>query len=65
MLFSASWVAAEVRTDVWSTPLGTEMTGGLSFVIPLSGWSLRGFFGKSEPDPLTLAEPGSGSGGPT
>ena len=63
VLVSASWVAAEVRTDVWKTPLGTEVTGGLSFVIPTSGWSLRGFFGKSEPDPLTLAEPGSGSGG--
>ncbi|MDH3423155.1 MAG: glycogen-binding domain-containing protein, partial [Gemmatimonadota bacterium] len=25
--------------------------------------SLRGFLGKSEPDPLTLAEPGSGGGG--
>jgi hypothetical protein len=63
VLLSSSWVAAEVRADVWDTPLGTEVTGGLSFAVPLSGWSLRGFFGKSEPDPLTLAEPGSGSAG--
>jgi hypothetical protein len=40
------------------------MTGGLALVLPLGqSWSLRGFFGRSEPDPLTLAQPGSGSGG--
>jgi hypothetical protein len=60
---SGRWGAAEVRADVWDTPLGRETTGGLAFVIPVSGWSLRGFLGKSEPDPLTLAEPGSGGGG--
>ncbi|MDH3206769.1 MAG: hypothetical protein OEO79_09155 [Gemmatimonadota bacterium] len=61
--FSGRWGIAEVRTDVWDTPLGSEVTGGLTFAIPMSGWSLRGFLGKSEPDPLTLAEPGSGGGG--
>ena len=61
--FSGRWGVAEVRTDAWDTPLGREVTGGLTFLIPMSGWSLRGFLGKSEPDPLTLAEPGSGSGG--
>jgi hypothetical protein len=55
--------AVEVRADVWRTPVGTEATGGLEFIVPLSGWSLRGFVGRSEPDPLTLAGPGSGSGG--
>lgn len=63
MTFSGRWGAVEARTDVWETPLGSEVTGGLAFVIPMSGWSLRGFVGKSEPDPLTLAEPGSGGGG--
>jgi hypothetical protein len=63
MTFSGGWGAAEARVDVWDTPLGGEVTGGLTFVIPMAGWSLRGFLGKSEPDPLTLAEPGSGSGG--
>jgi len=53
----------EVTLDAWETPLGTQTTGGLALVIPLDGWSLRGFLGKSEPDPLTLAEPGGGSGG--
>jgi len=55
--------AAELRVDVWRTPIGTESTGGLAFVIPVGSWSLRGFAGRSEPDPLTLAEAGGGSGG--
>ncbi len=63
LVIAGSWAVAEIRADWWDTPLGDELTGGVSFVIPLSGWSFRGFFGKSEPDPLTLAEPGSGSGG--
>jgi hypothetical protein len=63
MVLSGGWGAAEVRADVWETPLGREVTGGLAFVIPMQGWSFRGFLGKSEPDPLTLAEPGSGGGG--
>jgi len=63
VLYAASWVSAEARVDAWDTPLGNEVTGGLSFSIPLSGWSVRGFLGKSAPDPLTLAEPGSGSAG--
>ena len=64
LVFGGTRAAAELRVDVWDTPLGTETTGGLAIVVPVSGgWSLRGFLGKSEPDPLTLAEPGSGSGG--
>lgn len=63
LVLSGGWGAAEARTDVWDTPFGAEVTGGLTFMIPLAGWSVRGFLGKSEPDPLTLAEPGSGSGG--
>lgn len=63
VLFAGGWGAVELRGDIWRTPRGTETTGGLALVIPLSGWSLRGFFGRSEPDPLTLAEPGSTSGG--
>ncbi len=55
--------ALEVRVDGWRTPLGGEVTGGLAFILPSGGWSLRGFLGRSEPDPLTLAEPGGGSGG--
>jgi hypothetical protein len=63
VVFAGGWGAVEVSADVWRTPLGSEATGGLVFVVPLSGWSLRGFLGRSQPDPLTLAEPGSGSGG--
>ncbi|MEQ1856478.1 MAG: glycogen-binding domain-containing protein [Longimicrobiales bacterium] len=63
IVLSGGWGAVELRGDLWSTPSGSEGTGGLAFVVPFSGWSLRGFLGKSEPDPLTLAEPGSGSGG--
>ena len=55
--------ALEARVDHWSTPAGSETTGGIAFVFPLGGWSLRGFMGRTEPDPLTLAEPGGGSGG--
>jgi len=63
MVLAGSWGAAEARGDVWDTPAGREVTGGISFAIPLTGWSVRGFFGKSEPDPLTLTEAGSGSAG--
>lgn len=55
--------AVELRLDHWDTPLGPQTTGGLSFVLPLGGWSFRGFFGRSDPDPLTLAEPGRDTGG--
>jgi len=55
--------ALELRMDAWRTPLGHEATGGLAFIIPFGGWSLRGFLGRTEPDPLTLAEPGGGAGG--
>lgn len=63
LLLTGGWGAVELRGDLWHTPGGYDETGGLTFVLPLSGWSIRGFLGKSEPDPLTLAEPGSGSGG--
>ena len=43
--------------------LGTETTGGIVFILPVGGWTARGFLGRNEPDPLTLAEPGGGSGG--
>jgi hypothetical protein len=55
--------ALELRVDAWQTPVGEEATGGLAFILPLGGWSVRGFLGKTEPDPLTLAEPGGGAGG--
>jgi len=64
LVLAGTQAAAELRVDLWDTPAGTETTGGLAIVIPVRGrWSLRGFFGRSEPDPMTLAEPGSGSGG--
>jgi hypothetical protein len=63
IVLTGGWGAVELRADVWRTPEGSEGMGGLAFILPLSGWSLRGFMGRSEPDPLTLAEPGSGSGG--
>jgi len=64
LVLGGAWGAAEARFDVWDAPFGVETTGGLALVLPLGGdWSLRGFLGKAEPDPLTLAEPGSGSGG--
>jgi hypothetical protein len=55
--------ALELRVDTWDTPDGRETTGGLAFILPLGGWSMRGFLGRTEPDPLTLTEPGGGSGG--
>ncbi|MDT8341657.1 MAG: hypothetical protein RQ751_09120 [Longimicrobiales bacterium] len=55
--------ALEFRLDVWDTPVGNETTGGVALAIPFGIWSVRGFGGRSEPDPLTLAEPGRGGGG--
>ena len=64
LILGGTQAAVELRVDAWDTPGGTETTGGLAIVIPVAGrWSLRGFLGRSEPDPMTLAEPGSGSGG--
>jgi hypothetical protein len=64
LVFGSGGTAIEVRIDAWHTPGGTESTGGVALVIPFGGaWSLRGFLGRSEPDPLTLAEPGRGGGG--
>jgi hypothetical protein len=53
----------EFSVDGWDTPMGGETTGGMGFVIPVKGWSLRGFLGRTEPDPLTLSQPGGGAGG--
>lgn len=55
--------ALELRVDGWDTPAGMETTGGMALAVPFGGWSVRGFVGRSEPDPLTLAEPGRGGGG--
>jgi hypothetical protein len=63
LVLSGAWGVVELRGDVWRTPAGTQTTGGLSLVVPLSRWSVRGFFGRSDPDPLTLAEPGGASAG--
>jgi len=64
MVVGGGWGALELQADRWRTPAGFETTGGLAFVLPLGrGWSFRGFVGRSQPDPLTLAQPGSGSGG--
>lgn len=64
VIVAGAWGLAELRIDRWNTPVGVETTGGLSLIVPISAaWSLRGFFGRSDPDPLTLAQPGSGSGG--
>jgi hypothetical protein len=53
----------EARVDVWRAPSGTETIAGLALVLPWNGWSMRGFLGRTEPDPLTLAEPSAGAGG--
>lgn len=64
LVFGGEWGVFELRADRWETPLGYETTGGLAMAIALGrGWSFRGFVGRSDPDPLTLAQPGSGSGG--
>jgi len=64
LVFSGRWGAAELRVDRWDTPLGFETTGGVTLSIPFGGsWSFRAFAGRTDPDPLTLAQPGSGSGG--
>jgi len=55
--------AVELRVDAWDTPAGSETTGGIALMIPFGGWSFRGFLGRTEPDPLTLSEPGGGAGG--
>ena len=58
------WGLAELRVDAWKTPEATRTIAGLALIIPLGNdWSARGFFGRTDPDPLTLAQPGSGSGG--
>jgi len=50
--------------DLWWTPAGRETIVGIALSLPLSGgWSLRGFAGRTEPDPLTLAASSGGGGG--
>ncbi len=64
LVLGGEWGVVELRGDRWSTPFGWETTGGLSLAIPFGGsMSVRGFIGRSDPDPLTLTQPGSGSGG--
>lgn len=64
MVIAGRWGLAEIRVDRWDTPNERQTTGGLAVIIPVgSAWSLRGFFGRTDPDPLTLAQPGSGGGG--
>lgn len=58
------WGVAELRVDRWETPEAIETTGGIALAIPIGRlWSLRSYFGRTDPDPLTLAQPGSGGGG--
>lgn len=64
LVLAGFWGLAEVRVDAWKTPDATRTIAGLALIIPLGNdWSARGFFGRTDPDPLTLAQPGSGSGG--
>jgi hypothetical protein len=63
LLIGRGGSALEMRIDTWDTPAGAETTGGIAFILPLGGWDFRGFLGRTEPDPLTLTEPGGGSGG--
>lgn len=57
------WGIAEFRIDRWDTPDASETTGGLAIAIPIGSlWSLRSYFGRTDPDPLTLVQPGSGAG---
>jgi hypothetical protein len=64
LIVGGDWGVVELRADRWDTPVGFETTGGLAVAILLGrSWSFRGFFGRSDPDPLTLAQPGSGGGG--
>lgn len=63
LLFAGDWGVVQIQGDVWRTPTGTETTAGITMVISLAEWSLRAFVGRSEPDPLTLAESSSMGGG--
>jgi hypothetical protein len=64
LVVAGLWGLAELRLDRWTTPEGAETTGGLAIVLPFgSAWNARAYLGRTEPDPLTLARPGSGSGG--
>lgn len=64
VVLAGAWGLAELRADRWSTPFGVEGVAAVAVIVPLGdAWSLRGFVGRTDPDPLTLAQPGSGSGG--
>lgn len=63
-VFAGAWGIADLRADRWVTPFSTDIVAGLTLVVPIgSVWSVRGFFGRTDPDPLTLAQPGAASGG--
>jgi len=63
-VFAGRWGIAELRADLWDTPFGSDVVAGLTVAFPLGSlWSLRGFFGRTDPDPLTLAQPGAVGGG--
>lgn len=63
-IFAGNWGMAVARIDRWETPDAIETTGSLSLVVPIGAlWSIRGFCGRTDPDPLTLAQPGRGGGG--
>jgi hypothetical protein len=64
VLGGGSRLQVGLRMDVWWTPHARETTGGLTVAIPVGrDWSLRGFLGRTEPDPLTLATASGGGGG--
>jgi hypothetical protein len=63
VLLKGAGALVQLQVDRWETPLGGETTGGLALVLPLGDWSLKGFLGRTEPDPLTLTEPSAGAGG--
>jgi hypothetical protein len=63
VLVAGGGPAVEARVDAWETPAGTETIAGLALILPWGGWNLRGFLGKTAPDPFTLAEPSAGAGG--
>ena len=59
-----SRVAVGARLNTWWVPGGRETVAALAVSLPLGdGWSLRGFLGRTEPDPLTLATSSGGGTG--
>lgn len=62
-LYGGGGSAVEVRLDRWETPFGSRTSGGVAFVISMDAWGVRGFLGRSAPDPLTRTDPGKGAAG--